>query len=262
MKIIQLVKYLSVPFLFMLTGLPMQAADNFFAELQKQHKPDQILVYKEVGGVKLNLHVFHPKGFKPTDKRPVFIAIHGGGWVGGDPERFYPYANWLVDEGFVGISVQYRLVRQGTTVFDCVKDGRAAVRYVRAHAKMLGINPESVVVSGGSAGGHVAAGTALFDGVDHEDEDTSTSCRPNALILLFPVIDTSEKGYGQKRIGKDWQALSPVHNVKAGLPPTLIFHGAIDTVTPLAGSESFKNQMVAKGNACELVVDPKGSTVT
>jgi acetyl esterase len=245
--------------LFIQGSLQAQKNRNFFGELQQMLKPNKILIYKEVDGRKLELHVFLPKDFKKSDSRAVFVAIHGGGWVGGSPQRFYPYANWLVDQGCVGISVQYRLLKdkKGNTVFDCVKDGRAAIRYIRAHAKELGINPEKIVVSGGSAGGHVAAGTAIFNKVNH-DKDLDVSSTPNALVLLFPVIDTSKKGYGYNKLGEKWESLSPAHNVRAGLPPTLIFHGAKDKVTPLAGASSFHKQMLAKGNICELVINSEG----
>jgi acetyl esterase/lipase len=190
----------------------------------------------------------------------VFLAIHGGGWTGRTARYFYPFADHFARQGMVGISLEYRLMspRQGTTVFDCVKDGRSAVRYLRAHASELGIDPQKIVTSGGSAGGHVAAGTALFDGVDEEGEDTSVSCVPNALVLYYPVIDTSQDGYGQKKIGGRWRELSPVDNVKSGLPPTIVFHGTGDTVTPFKGAKLFHERMQKVGNQCELVTHSGG----
>ena len=86
-------------------------------------------------------------------------------------------------------------------MFDCVKDGRAAIRYIRANAKSMGIDPDRIAVGGGSAGGHVALGTALFNDFDHADEDLKVSCKPNALILLYAVLDTSKDGYGTAAIG-------------------------------------------------------------
>jgi len=114
------------------------------------------------------------------------------------------------------------------------------------------------VAGGASAGGHIAAGTALFDGVDEQGEDTSVPCRPNAMVLYYPVIDTSPAGYGQKKIGRRWRALSPVDHVKAGLPPTILFHGTRDTVTPLRGAELFCARMQKAGNPCELVTHQGG----
>lgn len=237
-----------------------QVEQRSYASLEKSLQPDKIIPYKTIGERKLGLHVFLPEGFQKTDTRPVFVAIHGGGWTNGTPRRFYPYANALVDKGYVGISVEYRLVnaKMGATVFDCVKDGRSAIRYIRAHAKELGIDPNRIAVCGGSAGAHVALGTALFDGVDHTDEDLKVSCRPDVLVLYFPVIDTSAEGYGMTRIGEKWETLSPVHQVRVGVPPTLIFHGDADKTTPYAGATRFTELMLKAGNTCELVTHPGG----
>ena len=223
-------------------------------------EPTRKLVYKTVGNRSLYLHLFEPAGCRSTDARPVFLIIHGGGWTGGNPRKFYPMAAHFARLGMVGVSLEYRLKNslQGTTVFDCVKDGRSAVRYLRAHGSDLGIDPEKIVVGGGSAGGHVAAATALFDGVDEEGEDTSVSCMPNALVLYYAVVDTSENGYGQKKIGRRWQELSPLDNIKPNLPPTILFHGTGDTVTPFSGAQLFCDRMQEAGNSCRLITQPDG----
>ncbi len=204
-------------------------------------EPTRRVVYKTVDDRKLCLHIFEPKGHRARDRRPVFLAIHGGGWSGGTARKSYSLADYFSRLGMVGVSLEYRLVdhRAGTTVFDCVRDGRSAVRYLRHHAEALGIDPNRMVVSGSSAGGHVAVGTALFDGVDDVDDDPSIACRPDVLVLYYPVIDTSVHGYGQKKIGPRWREISPVHHVKSGLPPTILFHGTADTVTPAYSPETF-----------------------
>jgi acetyl esterase len=229
-------------------------------EMAAKLEPTRLVTYKKVGDRELKLHIFEPEGFKPSDKRGCFITIHGGGWTGGEPRRMYPFAAHFAKLGWVGISVEYRLVKAGSgvTPFECVKDGRSAVRYVRAHAKELGIDPQRIVVSGGSAGGHVAASTAMFDGVDETGEDTKVSSVPNAMVLLFPVIDTSTEGYGNAKCGKDWEKISPAHQVKPGLPPTITFHGTGDTTTPFKGAKIFHEAMLKAGNRSELVVNEGG----
>lgn len=224
-------------------------------------EPTRTIVYKKVGDRELHLHIFEPAGYKSTDQRACFITIHGGGWVNGTPRRQFPFAAHFAKLGLVGISIEYRLLTPGsdTTVFDCVKDGRSAVRYVRAHAAELGIDPHKIIVNGGSAGGHVAVGTALFDGVNESGEDTTVSCVPDALVLFFPVIDTSKDGYGQSKIGARWQELSPLHHVRAGLPPTIVFHGTADTTTPFKGAQAFQNAMRKAGNRCDLIVHDGGA---
>lgn len=228
---------------------------DYVGQLAAQLEPTRVVVYKQVGERQLHLNVFEPPGFRPTDRRACFLTIHGGGWTGLEPRRQYPFAAHFAKLGLVGIAVEYRLVKpgSGTTVFDCVRDSRSAMRYVRAHAAELGIDPQKIIANGGSAGGHLAAGTALFDGVDEAGEDTSVSCVPNALVLYFPVIDTSSEGYGSGKIGARWQELSPLHRVGPDVPPTIIFHGTGDTVTPFAGAQAFREAMLKAGNRCELV---------
>ncbi len=241
------------------TPAPKQPSD-YVAKLAAPLSPTREIVYKKVADRELRLHVFHPDGWKAADKRACFITIHGGGWTGGEPKRMYPFADHYAKLGLVGISVQYRLYKPGaTTVFDCVKDARSAVRYVKAHAAELGIDPQKIIVSGGSAGGHLAAATAMFDGVDEAGEDTKISPTPSALVLLFPVIDTSKEGYGNAKIGERWKELSPAHNVRAGLPPTITFHGTGDTTCPFKGAQIFHDAMLKAGNRSELVVNEGGA---
>ncbi len=223
-------------------------------------QPSRTVPFKRVGGRELKLHVFLPPGWKPSDRRPAFVTFHGGGWTGGDARRMYPVAAHCARQGMVAFSVEYRLVRPGSgaTVFDCVADGRSAVRAVRARAAEFGIDPGRVIANGASAGGHVAVATALFGQFDTPGEAPAVSAEPNALVLFYPVIDTSEEGYGQAKIGGRWRDLSPVHQVRPGLPPTITFHGTADTTTPFEGARRFHAAMRQAGNRSELEVHEGG----
>jgi acetyl esterase len=220
--------------------------------------PSRKLVYKRVDGRELEMHVFEPEGYRPGDRRACYLTIHGGGWAGGAPPRMYPFAAHYARQGLVAISVQYRLYnpKAGVSVFDGVRDVRSAMRYLRDHAGEFGIDPAKIIVSGGSAGGHLAAATALFDEVNEAGE--TGQVKPAALVLLFPVIDTSAEGYGQAKIGERWRELSPLHRVRPGVPPALVFHGTGDTVTPFAGAKAFQEVMQKAGNVCELDVHEGG----
>jgi acetyl esterase len=233
------------------------AVDKMAAALQ----PTRQVVYKTAGERELHLHIFEPQGHKATDQRACYVVIHGGGWTSGSPVRMYPFADHFAKLGLVGISVEYRLLGKpaGTTPFDCAKDGRSAIRFIRGHASELGIDPQKIIVSGGSAGGHVAAATAFFEGVDDASDDLTQSPVPNALVLLFPVIDTSSEGYGNSKCGPKWKEISPLHRVSGKAPPTIVFHGTGDTVTPFKGAKAFSEAMLAAGNRCELVVHEGGA---
>lgn len=218
-------------------------------------KPDRVVTYKTVGDTKLQLEVFEPENLKASDSRPAIVFFFGGGWNGGVTKQFYQQAETLSDLGMVAFCAEYRVKsRNKTTPFECVKDGKSAIRWLREHATELGINPARIVAAGGSAGGHVASCTDLITGFEEEGENLEVSSRPNATILFNPVLDTTNKGYGSKRFKADQQTiLSPCHHVKKGLAPTIVFHGTKDTTVPYENAERFTKLMQMNGNPCTLV---------
>jgi acetyl esterase/lipase len=217
-------------------------------------KPDRLTTYKTVNGLELKLHVFEPMGLQPSDRRPAIVFFFGGGWNSGEAKQFYQQARALADQGMVAFSADYRVKSRQTTPFECVLDGKSAIRWVRQHAAELGVDPERIAAAGGSAGGHVAASVGLGLGPEEPAENGKLSSTPNALILFNPVLDTTEQGYGAKNFKPDQQtALSPSHHVRKGLPPTIIFHGTADTTVPFENAERFTRLMTAAGNPCTLV---------
>ena len=132
-----------------LESIGQQSAVNRPLEpIAAELEPSRIVTYKTAGGKKLGLHIFNPPKHETSDRRAAFVSFHGGGWTGGFPRRFYPFVDHFARLGLVGISVEYRLMNEerGITVFDCVKDARSAIRYIRAHASELGIDPSKLIV--------------------------------------------------------------------------------------------------------------------
>ncbi len=216
----------------------------------------EVVQYKQIDTTRLNLHVFKPT---QTDGEPLpaIVFFFGGGWTHGTAKHFYEHSKHLASRGMVAICAEYRIKeKHGTTPFECVTDGKSVVRWIRLHAGELGIAPDMIAAGGGSAGGHVAACTAVIEGFDSPDEDLTVSSVPNALVLFNPVIDTSEKGYGREKCGENWEQISPAHHVRAGLPPTIIFHGQSDTAVPVENVERFSRLMHENGNTCELITFP------
>ena len=239
---------------------PIKKGD-FALTRSKEVKPKRLVVYKTIDDRKLELHVFEPAGHKPSDRRPCFLAIHGGGWVAGTPTIMYCVCEDLARRGWVCASMRYRLHKptEGTTAWESVKDARSAMRYLRTHAGELGVDPNRIVAGGRSAGGHLAAMTALGAGLDEATDDLKVSCVPDALVLFSPVIDTSAEGYGHELLASRWKELSPRHLVKPGLPPTIVLHGMRDTTTPFAGAKAFDEAMHAAGNQAQLIAHQRGS---
>jgi len=236
---------------------PAQSKPAQSKPAQSKPAPTRSLVYKKIGDVELVLHLFEPEGHTAEAKRPAIVFFFGGGWVGGTPSQFYPHCDALAKRGWVAASAEYRIAsKHKTTPFECVADGKSAVRYMRAHAAELGIDPEKLCAGGGSAGGHVAASVGVIPGHEEPGEDTKVSSRPLALVLFNPVIDTSKKGYGYNKLKERYRELSPVEHVDESDPPTLIFHGEADTTVPYANVVDFAARMKKAGNECEVMNFP------
>ena len=219
--------------------------------------------YRKVGETELKVWIFEPaqKSGKPL---PAIVFFFGGGWVGGSPTQFEPQSRHLAGRGMIAIVADYRVkTRQDAKPADCVSDAKACVRWVRANASRLGIDPERIAVGGGSAGGHLAASTATVPGLDDAKDDKSVSCLPNALVLFnpgtvmapFPGLDLKGFGAGldKAKFGCEPTEISPLHHVKKGTPPTIIFHGKADTTVPYSTVEKFAEVMKTAGNRCELI---------
>jgi acetyl esterase/lipase len=188
------------------------------------------------------------------------LLIHGGGWVKGSPQAYYFLARPLRDMGLSVACLEYRLYDKEATppvsVIDAVADAQDAMRYLRAHANELAIDPDRIIACGGSAGAHLAAGLALFD--DQSGANDPAAYQPAALVLFNPVIDTSREGFGYGKLKENWEAFSPLHRLEPGLPPTIIFHGTGDQTVPYAGPVAFTEKAQANGDVCVLVTNEGG----
>jgi acetyl esterase/lipase len=231
----------------------------------------RLVPYKSIGGRTLELHVFSPSPAVGAPRlagtaepaaapRPAIISFFGGGWSRGTPVQYYRECRHFAARGYVAIAADYRVTAtySKSTPFDSVADARSALRYVRAHAAELGIDPARIVAAGASAGGHLAAATALLPGLDDPTDDLSVSPRPAALVLWYPVIDNGPGGYGHERIGARYTEFSPLHNISATPPPppTLVFLGTVDKLIPVATGQDFQKRLQTAGARCDLQLFP------
>ena len=128
------------------------------------------------------------------------------------------------------------------------------MRFVRAHADELGVDPGKIIASGGSAGGHLAAATAVVEAYNEDGEELTVSCVPNAMLLFNPVIDNGPGGYGYDRVGEAYSLFSPLHNIRQGAPPTIIFLGTEDRLIPVETVQYYKMVMEKVGSRCDLLL--------
>ena len=137
----------------------------------RRYPPDlpgaKVEVYKTIGDVQLNMYIFFPEDRKPDERRPAAVFFFGGGWRGGSPTQFQHHCEYLASRGMVAMAADYRVLsRHGTKAVKCVTDAKSAVRWIRANAERLGVDPDRVAAGGGSAGGHIAACTGTVPGLD------------------------------------------------------------------------------------------------
>jgi acetyl esterase len=210
------------------------------------------VLYKKIGTVQLYLEVHTPANSIPNAKSTAIVFFFGGGWINGDRSQFLHQAEYFSRRGAVCFLADYRTQMNHTTPFESLKDAKSAIRFIRKHAADFGIDTARIVACGGSAGGHLAAATALIDSFNEVTDNRLVNCRPNALVLFNPVIDNGPGGYGYDRIGEQYKNFSPLHNIRKGAPPTVIFLGTNDKLVPVATAEYYKTVMDQIGSRCDL----------
>jgi acetyl esterase/lipase len=211
------------------------------------------ILYKKVDTTQLYLTVYHSAIKESNKKSPAIVFFFGGGWNNGTVKQFEPQAIYFSQRGMTCILVDYRVKeKHKTTPFESLKDAKSAIRYIRSHAKDLEIDPSKIVAAGGSAGGHLAAATALITDYNESTDNTSISCIPDALVLFNPVFDNGPGGYGYERIGEAYKNFSPLHNIKSGAPPTIVFLGEKDHLIPVETAKYYKTVMEKVKSRCDL----------
>jgi acetyl esterase len=215
--------------------------------------PREEHVYKKIGTLEERLFVIKPPGWQAQKQYPAIVLFHGGGWVGGEPDKLDPQANYFARRGMVSVLVEYRLLAKDrkeppTT---CVQDAKSAMRWVRAHASELGVNPQRIAAGGGSAGGHLAAFVGMVAGLDDPKDDQSVSPKANALVLFNPVFNNGPDGWGHERVGERYREFSPAHNITSNAPPAIVFLGAKDRLVSVQTVKDFQAGMKTAGVRCD-----------
>ena len=221
-------------------------------------------IYKTIGEIDLPLYVFQDQQPPADDKRPAIVFFFGGGWTGGSPVQFEKQCEHFAKRGMVAVTVEYRVSsRHAVKIDDCIEDAKSAMRWVRAHADDFGIDPDRIAAAGGSAGGHLAACTAVIDKFDASSDDKAISAKPNALVLFNPALaiawdERMPKEFRelaqQKMSGRSHapiQDVSPLTYASTKQPPCVIFFGTDDRL--LQGARLYQEDSKKAGNLCEIV---------
>ena len=213
------------------------------------------ILYKQVDTTDLYLSVYLPDALDTTIEYPAIVFFFGGGWNNGSVKQFEPHARYFSSRGMICYLADYRVNRrQQTSPFESLKDAKSAMRFIRKNASEFHVDAKKIVASGGSAGGHLAAATALINEFNEESDDLSISCIPDALVLFNPVIDNGPGGYGYERVGDKYKSFSPLHNIVKDAPPSIIFLGTEDKLIPVVTAQYYKMVMEKTGSRCELVL--------
>ena len=242
--------------LFLLTSTALMADD-----IHTEHDVDYL-----GGGRKEKADLYLPANPKPGQKFPAVVIIHGGGWSGGEKRaaREINIGTTLALNGYVGMSIDYVLANSehpGPTWPQNLHDCKTAVRWLRANAERLQIDPAHIGVIGGSAGGHLAAMVGLCGGeLDPPgDGDTRVQC---AVDLYGPVLWFEQRDLAMFRKSRAeapelYKQADPRSHIDKSDPPLLILHGTADKTVPVADSEALAAAMKAAGAAHQLEIIPE-----
>ena len=215
------------------------------------------LEYGRVGQSSLRLDVYQPTEWSFA-ARPAVVMIHGGAWIEGDKAGERELATALVPEGIVAFAINYRLAQNGRGEYPAaLLDVRRAVRWVRAHAREYGVDPDRVGAVGWSAGGHLACLLGTTDVADADDPNSADfSSRVNCVVDTAGPTDFTDESSPPLGVGMDripptflggslseipatYREASPIAHVDSRTAPTLILHGTVDKVVPVDQSRRF-----------------------
>ena len=214
------------------------------------------IVIGEGGGRSLEADVFLP----PLEEknRPAVLFIHGGGWIEGDRSQLRGYGILLARLGFVCMCNSYRLSNESIWPAQ-IQDVNCAIRYLRANATDLGLDPDRIGVSGNSAGGHLslmAAATNYDQIFEGEGGNNEVSSEIKAVCAIYPpttirqleMPNPLENAFlmlmGKEAKKEDYDKASPLNYVTEDYPPCMLIHGSTDSVVRLKDSTKFYEKLI------------------
>ncbi|MDO3695570.1 alpha/beta hydrolase [Wenyingzhuangia sp. chi5] len=192
---------------------------------------------------------------KPANKskkaRPALVIIHGGGWAGGS-KNVDVYQKMMIDyalKGYVTINVEYRLT--GEAPFPaCIEDVKCAVRWLRAHAKELNVDPEKIGAYGHSAGAHLALMLAMVPKSAGLEGDGGWNEYSSIVNVAGAGSPPTELGRDMPMAKKEWW---PIGYIGANHPPLFLIQGTKDRIVRPELTRDFVTKMKKKGANIEYL---------
>lgn len=258
---------LIICFLLLLFLTNLQAQENKTDHYTIKSIPD--IVYKKIDGKDLKLNLFLPvQGEKQREKAPLLISISSGCWYSGKPGNggFWRSCR-SVEKGFAIADVSHRSVGDGFAFPSQIEDVKAAVRFLRAHAKEYNLDPDRFAAMGFSSGGHLASMLGipnkyrLFDVGENLDYSSQVQCVINFyspsnipfmlknspkhsvnciyMVLGAKKIDNQPLSDQAPDLMEIAQKCSPITYVDQDFSPTLTIQGLKDTTVPASQSCMF-----------------------
>jgi acetyl esterase/lipase len=240
-----------------------QAKGQLPAALLEKIDIETDVEYAKAGDVSLKLDIYKPKAASSTP-RPCVVWIHGGGWQGGNKSSGRGLLPQFVAPGnYVGVSVGYRLT--DVAAFPAqIHDCKAAIRYIRANAAKLGIDPDKIGVWGGSAGGHLVSLLGTSGDVKELEGNLGTTRVSSRVTCVVDYCGPSDFPYFEltegarvpitKLLGglpKDTPEIakqaSPITYITKDDPPFLIVHGTADATVPFDQAVRFHDAQKKAG---------------
>lgn len=237
----------------------MSCAPNPLETTAFEYRVIPNLTYRTVGDWTGRLDLYVPPGAR---SKPALLWIHGGGWTAGSKEEDALFILPYLADGWLVVSVEYRLASTAVAPA-AVEDCRCALAWLLRNAADYGVSTERVVISGISAGGHLALATAGLSASDATECQVPAGFKPAAVINWYGPSDLSELAFGEDAFDQavEWisgqkeiaRSVSPLHHVSASAPPVLTIHGSADDVIPYSQSARLHKALSNAGVANRLV---------
>jgi acetyl esterase/lipase len=264
--------------------LRQQFAEEPDAELIRhpfQHRDPEVELIRNVhfGDFDQKLDIRRPRTIEPDSAMPVLLHIHGGAWTVGrkDDGQGIPLMNHMAKRGWVCISSSYRLSPTATFP-DHIIDCKQALVWIKEQIQEYGGNPDFVMVTGGSAGGHLSSLLALSAGHEafqpgFEDKDTTVQ----GAVPFYGVYDfTDEEDHfphdGLEEMLEDsifkldmngneqvFKEASPLFHISDKAPPFMVIQGTHDTLVPVEASRAFSKALRSKSKHKVAYVELDGA---